>query len=286
MRNVISLNDGWRFVHRSDCDPACMPADGTTVALPHTWNAVDGHDGHDILINKAKDWSEGDLFGGNAEHYDRGAYWYYRQFETPCQPLADGRVYVEIPAAGMQATVYVNGQKAGYHEGGFSLFRFDVTDLCAPKDNLLAICVSNEYRTNIYPQHADFTFYGGLYRGVNLISVPEAHFDLMYYGGPGIVVIPMDEDGTAVFDLQSFPKGTDEHHTVFYEIRDAQGTEVASATRPASSPDVALPVADVKRWSPTDPYLYTVRACLLRRNEVVDEVRVRTGFRTFKVWPE
>ena len=81
-----------------------------------------------------------------------------------------------------------------YHEGGYSLFRADITDLCDPEGaNLLAICVSNVAMSNVYPQFADFTFYGGLYRGVNLVSVARQHFDLDYYGAPGVMVTPVSD---------------------------------------------------------------------------------------------
>ena len=100
----------------------------------------------------------------------------------------------------LAATVKVNGQVATTHEGGFSIFRADVTDLCHEGDNELTIEVSNEDTPSMYPASADFTFYGGLYRGVNLISVPGTHFDLDYFGGPGIKVTPKPtEDGGATF---------------------------------------------------------------------------------------
>ena len=89
----------------------------------------------------------------------------------------------------------VNGQVATTHEGGFSIFRADVTDLCHEGDNELTIEVSNEDTPSMYPASADFTFYGGLYRGVNLISVPGTHFDLDYFGGPGIKVTPQAHRG-------------------------------------------------------------------------------------------
>lgn len=77
---------------------------------------------------------------------------------------------MEILAAGQQATVCVNGRETVYHEGSYSIFRADVTDLCKEKEeNLLVVAGSNEYKASVYPQSADFTFYGGLYRGVNLI---------------------------------------------------------------------------------------------------------------------
>ena len=146
MRNVISLNKNWAFIQENAGLPGEMPTDWHKVDLPHTWNAVDGHDGNGS--------------------YDRGTYWYAKTFETPKQPLGGGKVYVEILAAGQQATVYVNGKEVTYHEGGYSTFRADITDVCHEKgDNLLVIACSNEMKDSVYPQSADFTFYGGLYRG-------------------------------------------------------------------------------------------------------------------------
>lgn len=175
MRKIINLNQGWKFIQQDSGLPETLPAGWQNVDLPHTWNAVDGHDGNGS--------------------YARQKCWYAKTFCTPKQPLAGGRVYVEVLAAGQQASVYVNGKEAVYHEGGYSTFRADITDLCKEEgENLLAIACSNEHQDNVYPQSADFTFYGGLYRGVNLISVPDAHFDLEYYGGPGIAVTPVPCD--------------------------------------------------------------------------------------------
>lgn len=182
--------------------PNVMPTDWQTVNLPHTWNAVDGHDGNGS--------------------YDRGNYWYAKTFKTPTQAFGGSKVFVEVLAAGQQATVYVNGTKVTYHEGGYSIFRADVTDLCKEdEENLLVIACSNEYKDSVYPQSADFTFYGGLYRGVNIICTTEAHFDLEYYGGPGIKVMPYPCDGGANFEIESFVKDSDENFTVLYSILDA-----------------------------------------------------------------
>ncbi|MBR1660218.1 MAG: beta-galactosidase [Oscillospiraceae bacterium] len=287
MRTVISLNEGWQFVH-SPASPEAIPAVWEPVTLPHSWNAVDGHDGK-VLETPPKDWAMGDLSGPPEDHYDRGSYWYFRRFETPRQPLSSGRVYVEIPAAGQQAAVYVNGQKAAEHLGGYSRFRADITELCRDNggENLLAVNVSNEYRTDVYPQHADFSFYGGLYRGVNLISVPEAHFSLDYFGGDGLKVTSrLNEDGSAVMELEAFVTGADETRTVYYEVLDPEGREIAGAGRPAGDAAVALPIPDPAPWSPDSPALYTVTASLLWNNEVCDAVRVRTGFRRFACTPD
>lgn len=267
MRNVINLNKNWKFIQQNVGLPTKFPEEWQTVDLPHSWNAIDGQDGNGS--------------------YDRGTYWYAKTFETPKQPLEGGKVFVEILAAGQQATVYVNGKEVTYHEGGYSIFRADVTDYCKENgENLLVVACSNEYKDSVYPQSADFTFYGGLYRGVNLISVPTAHFDLEYYGGSGLQVTPKPcECGGATFDVVSYVKNIDENFTVIYSIYDASGNEVASACRPADATKVSIYVPDVNKWEIDNPYLYTVKATLQRRNEAYDEVVTRVGVRSFTCDP-
>ena len=268
MRDIINLNKDWKFIQKDAGLPNSLPTDWTSVDLPHTWNAVDGHDGNGS--------------------FDRGTYWYAKTFATPKQAFGGNRVFVEILAAGQQATVYVNGTEVVYHEGGYSTFRADVTDLCKEDgENLLVVACSNERKESVYPQSADFTFYGGLYRGVNIISVPDAHFDLEYYGGPGIEVTPTPCDcGGAMFDIVTYTKGIDENFTVLYSICDAEGQEVAGGCRPADDTKIKLFVPDAKKWEIDDPYLYTVTALLQRRNEAFDEVSARVGVRSFSCDPD
>ena len=287
MRVTRELQNGWYFLHEDRPPEGRIPADAVPVTLPHSWNAVDGHDGHTIDV-QAKDWSLGDLSGKPVEHYDRGTYWYYREITTIPQPLPGGRLYLEIPAAGLQAKVYINGKLAAEHDGGYSLFRADLTDsLNADGPSLLAVQVCNEYRSNVYPHHADFTFYGGLYRGARLVSVAEAHFDMDHLGSCGLKVTPApEEDGWASFRLEAWTAGTDENHTVFYTIEDMEGREVAAGARPAADPGLTLWVPAARLWSPEDPYLYRVTARILRRNEVTDEVSARCGVRSFSCDPD
>ena len=268
MRNVINFNDNWKFIQKDVGLPTEFPTDWCDVTLPHTWNAVDGNDGNGS--------------------YDRGNYWYAKSFVTPKQPLAGGRVFVEFLAANSEATVYVNGEKVTYHEGGYSIFRADITDFCKEEgENLMVVECSNIANDYVYPQHADFTFYGGLYRGVNLISVPNAHFDLEYYGGPGIMVTPKPtDDGGAIFEIESFVKNIDENFTVQYSIYNEEGDEVGYAVRPADSAGTTIYVPDAELWDLEVPYLYTVIAELQRRNETYDDIEVRVGVRSFSVDPE
>ena len=265
MREIISLDKGWRFTKQSQNNVAELSGVWSEIDLPHTWNAVDGHDGNGS--------------------YDRGSYWYQKTFDAPKQPLAGGRTYVEVLAAGQQASVYVNGQKVCYHEGGYSIFRADITDYVKETDNQLVINCSNEYKDSVYPQSADFTFYGGLYRGVNLISVPDTHFDLDYYGGSGVYVTPKPCQGGANFEIVSYVTNPGEDYTVLYSILDAEGNEVAGGCRPSDDTKITLFVPTAKLWEIDAPYLYTVVARIERRNETVDEMTVRAGVRSFSCDP-
>ena len=261
MREIISLNENWTL--------SFPKGDHVTeqVNLPHTWNAVDGNDGNGSYL--------------------RTTGVYTRTFEQPKQPREGGRTYVEVLAAALSATVKINGTVATTHEGGFSIFRADVTDLCHEGENELTIEVSNEDTPSMYPSSADFTFYGGLYRGVNLISVPDAHFDLDYYGGPGMMVTPVPtEDGGANFTIKSFVTNPADDLTVMYSIEDCFGREVASAVRGSADTEVTIYVPDAQLWSMDEPNLYTVVATLQRNNEEVDEIAANVGVRSFKVTPD
>ena len=261
MREIISLNENWTL--------SFPKGDHATeqVNLPHTWNAVDGNDGNGSYL--------------------RTTGVYTRTFTAPKQPREGGRTYVEVLAAALNSTVKVNGQVATTHEGGFSIFRADVTDLCHEGENELTIEVSNEDTPSMYPSSADFTFYGGLYRGVNLISVPSAHFDLDYYGGPGMMVTPVPtEDGGANFTIKSFVTNPADDLTVMYSIEDCFGREVASAVRGSADTEVTIYVPDAQLWSMDEPNLYTVVVTLQRNNEEVDEIAANVGVRSFKVTPD
>ena len=261
MREIISLNENWTL--------SFPKGDHATeqVNLPHTWNAVDGNDGNGSYL--------------------RTTGVYTRTFTAPKQPREGGRTYVEVLAAALNSTVKVNGQVATTHEGGFSIFRADVTNLCHEGENELTIEVSNEDTPSMYPSSADFTFYGGLYRGVNLISVPDAHFDLDYYGGPGMMVTPVPtEDGGANFTIKSFVTNPADDLTVMYSIEDCFGREVASAVRGSADTEVTIYVPDAQLWSMDEPNLYTVVATLQRNNEEVDEIAANVGVRSFKVTPD
>ena len=229
------------------------------VSLPHTWNAKDGQD------------------GGN--DYWRGVGTY--QIDLP-DPTDGKRQFIEFKGANHVATVYCNGRLLGQHKGGFSTFRFDLTAAMRPTGNVLRVDVSNA-PSDIYPQTADFTFFGGLYREVSFIETAPAHFDLLKTGTNAVFVTPM-VSGTTRLDL--FPVDAD-GCTVSVDLKDASGAVVASASAPAEAHTVlTLSVKTPHLWNGmADPYCYTAEASLLRGDEVLDTVAVDYGYRSFHVDP-
>ena len=227
------------------------------VALPHTWNALDGQD------------------GGN--DYWRGIGTY--EIDLP-NPTVGKRQYIEIQGANHVATVYCNDRELGTHKGGFSTFRYELTPAMNKENNVLRVVVTNAV-SDIYPQTADFTFYGGLYRDVNFIEVANAHFDLMKHGTSGVFVTPHCSGKTR---LDLFPVNA-QGCTIAVELKDAAGSTVGTGAIQAE--DHAHIIIDVKNphlWQGVeDPYCYTATAHIMKDEEVLDSVTVTYGYRSFHV---
>lgn len=264
MRRKVCCNDGWVFTKKCDFIPKKLPGNWEHVTLPHTWNDGDGQDG--------------------GADYERRACWYAKELEVPGRREND-RVYLEFDGVNSVSTVYLNGNKVAYHEGGYSRFRADITDFLREGMQLLAVCVDNSEKSNVYPQTADFTFYGGIYRDVNLIVTPQTHFELEHWGADGVSV-SAKTDGT-VF-LHGYVKNPQEGDSIQFEILDALGDVVAEGfTKAQEDSQMVLMIPQVHLWQGVkDPYLYQVIARIVRHNEGVDEVSVRFGVREFFVDPQ
>ena len=263
MRNVINFNRKWAFTKMADAVPEIMPTKWDFVNLPHSWNAIDGQDG------------DNDFY--------RGTCYYAKQFMKTSLPTAD-RYYLEINGANSSADVYVNGKNLAHHDGGYSTWRVDITE-ALDINNLLVIAVDNKANEVVYPQMADFTFYGGIYRDVNIIAVSESHFDLDYYGGPGIAVTPVVKGTTASVGVEVFVTNKTDDQVLLYRIKDAEGNVVGSI----SSEDTAavFEIENVHLWhGRKDPYLYTAEVALVEGETVVDGVATRFGCRTFEIDPD
>ena len=267
MRETISLNRKWAFTMDASRVPEAMPAPAYFVNLPHTFNAIDGQD------------------GGN--DYHRGLCYYVKQLPREEIPQAE-RLYLELQGANASADVYVNGQHVCHHDGGYSTFRAEVTQAIGREgDALIVVGVDNGASDTVYPQMADFTFYGGLYRDVSLIGVPRSHFDLCCYGGPGIAVTPVMHGEDACVKTEVWLTDAQEGQQLRFTLRDAQGEIVAQKTCPARETVFETEIAHAHLWhGRKDPYLYTAEADLLAEGKVLDSVRARFGCRSFEIDPQ
>ena len=249
MSNTILLNDaGWTFSKEGRDEP---------VTLPHTWNAADGQD------------------GGN--DYYRGTCCYTCALEKPQIP-AGGRAVLQFDGAAMSAAVGLNGKTVAEHKGGYSAFRVDVTGKLR-EHNLLTVTVDNSDNDTVYPQKADFTFYGGIYRDVTLHLVPAAHFALAENGAVPVKVTPVVTDLAAKrceVTVEAFVVGAQ-------RVQFTLAGQTADAVVEDGAARAVFTLENARLWDGTDdPYLYTVTA----RLENGEEANARFGCRRFEIDPQ
>ena len=261
MRNIININSGWNFY--KNASDVSVSAEPEVVNLPHTWNAKDGQD------------------GGN--DYFRGDCIYKKNIIKSELPAAD-EYYLEINGANSSADVYVNGEHMKHHDGGYSTWRVNITEKLTDECEV-AILVNNAPNDFVYPQMADFTFYGGLYRNVNIIAVSKTHFDLDYYGTPGIKVTPALNGNSANVEIEVYTDGALDGDVIRYTVTDKDGNVVDTVESADTKANIAI--ENVIRWNGRkNPYLYTAKAEIVRGGEVLDNVSARFGCRTFEIDPE
>ena len=249
MRDIKSINENWQFTKEKET---------ITVNLPHTWNGKDGQD------------------GGN--DYYRGTCTYKKSISRNEFPEGE-EFYLQIDGANSSATVYFNGKKLTVHHGGYSTFRVKLEKI--QNENEITVEVDNSPNDFVYPQLADFTFYGGIYRNVSIIGVPKKHFDLEYYGAPGIAVTPIAKVNDYEVTLSAYCDGEVEF-TVY------DGDEVVeSANAAGKNPTAIIIIKNTHLWDGTaDPHLYTATAKLIENGETVDEISCRFGCRSFEINPQ
>lgn len=242
MRNIKNINENWVFVKENE---------KSTVNLPHTWNGIDGQD------------------GGN--DYYRGKCTYIKEIAKADMPQGE-EIYLQLDGVNSSAFVYFNSKLVCTHHGGYSTFRVKLENI--KDNNEIKIEADNSPNDFVYPQQADFTFYGGIYRDVTLIGVEKNHFDLDYYGAPGIQITPVVNGDKADVNVKTYITGGG-------EVRVTVNGETKTGT------EVDFIVDNPHLWNGVaDPYLYNAIAELIVDGKVVDRVESRFGIRSFKVDPQ
>lgn len=255
MRKTILWNDHWEFTKEGATE---------VVHLPHTWNAEDGQ---------------------GTQHYYRGECTYKKRFACPDR-TDQQRVYIEFRGVNSSARVYINETEVACHAGGYSTFRADITNHLK-NENVLTILVDNAPNDTVYPQKADFTFYGGIYRDVYMIIVDDAHFDLDYWGGNGFFVTPKVNGQLVEVTFEAYT--TNAVTKVEVVVQDAVGQEVATVTLQKREEKFVGKVAlvEYRRWNGLqDPYLYSAVATAFEEEKETDSVSTRFGIREYAFDPE
>ncbi len=272
-RTQTSINGGWRFWNDDAAGAeASVYDDGAweRVDLPHTWNAEDAFD--------------------ETPGYRRGVGWYRRPLDLP-ESQAGRRLFLVFEGANQVADVFVNGRPAGRHVGGYTAFAVEITDLVTPGATAaLAVRVDNAHDPDVPPLDADFTFYGGIYRDVWLVTTDPVHLSLED-AAPGVWLdTPGLSDGdtrirvrAALVNDGSEPVDVTLRHTLLGPAG-AEVTTVASSASLAAGVRETVetwspPVDDPQLWTPETPSVYHVRTEVLVDGAVRDAVTEPLGFR-------
>lgn len=275
VRTRVSLQEGWQFT-RDSIDPANqVGASWQTVSLPHSWNKEDVMD--------------------DEPGYYRGAAWYRRRLNV--DPSSKGRgIYLHFEGANQVANVYVNGRLAGTHTGGYNAFRFAIHGyLRFDGGDELLVKVDNSHNPDIPPLSADFTFFGGIYRDVWLITASPVHFNMNDHASDGIFIsTPTVSDATATLQIKGsieYPRGSGGRLSLRSSLFDHRGKLVKQVQANLSTKSGGIlpftqemtSIARPRLWSPADPYLYTLRSSIIdaRTGNVLDEIDQPVGFRWF-----
>ncbi len=255
MRRTFLFNDNWLFIKSGTASP---------VTIPHTWNAEDGQTG--------------------PEMYYRGKCLYTKSFHKP--DYEEGQqVWIEFRGVNSSCRVTLNGQELISHDGGYSTFRAEMTD-ALQEENVLEVWVDNAANDRVYPQRADFTFYGGIYRDVYLIVTEPVHFQLDWFGSSGLKITPKlcGESAEVFFETYLTP-GADR---VVVSVEGVGEITLALSERDGKMVgEGSVRIPDVHRWDGLkDPYLYRAKAVAYVGNVAVDEISDRFGCREYSFDPE
>ena len=266
------INSGWQFTLDS------TKSNWQTVNIPHTWNKEDAFD--------------------DEKGYYRGIGWYQKQLFVSNQKK-DLIHYLHFKGVNQEADVYVNGHFVGNHKGGYAAFNFNIKAFLKFNDyNLIEVKVDNSHNDNIPPLDADFTFYGGIYRDVALISLPKQHVSLNDFASEGFYVnYPMVSKEKAIVEVTVLVDNFDVSNTTHQlqlTISDAEGKVIQTQTKSlkinsnaTETISIKFPeITNPKLWSPENPNLYSLKIVLTNsKREILDEKSSHIAFRWVSVDP-
>ncbi|ANH81586.1 beta-galactosidase [Niabella ginsenosidivorans] len=278
-RITQTLNSNWEFhLGNESMQPADSNAAGWTwITVPHTWNTQDTED--------------------DEPGYYRGTGWYKKKLYIP-SGWKDKDIYLFFNGVAQQADVYINGKPAGSHKGGYTAFCIPASAYLSYKAgaaNELLIKADNSENETIPPLSGDFTFFGGIYRDVQVIALNKVHFNMGDHGSGGVFITTptVSAEQASVTIRGSFVNNSGQRKelTLTHRLTDAAGMTIAQDTivyhvNPGEKTAFLrnMNVAHPRLWSPDAPYLYRISAQLTDRHtgKILDEVVNPLGFRWYR----
>src|ERR1700730_11274169 len=213
-------------------------------------------------LNVPGDWNSQD----QRLLFYEGTVWYKKSFDY--QKKDRTRLFVYFGAANYLADVYLNGQKLGRHEGGFTPFNFEITSLVRERDNFLIVKVDNKRRRDAVPTlNTDWWNYGGLTREVDLVEVPDTFIEDYF--------IQLRKGSTDEISGWVKLNGATGGKAITVEIPEANIKQ--SAVTDANGYSAVSFKARLNHWSPENPKLYAVKV-----STDTDSVGERIGFRSIE----
>ena len=290
---VISLCEDWKFGVGNGAETIGFDDSAwEKVTVPHTWNGIDAQDGNNNYLRTAK--------------------WYRKSISW--QSSFEGkRLYVEFTGANTKTDLYVNGvhvfldEEAGTytHRGGYTAFRYDITDYVKEGENLLAVKVDNSKDQAIAPISGDFNIYGGIYRPVYLVVVNEVHVDLENNGSSGLflttpnvrskhrpenlgrvnvradIVNDSDEEQTVTITAKIIGDNAPESIKKTVTIKSGEKYEF-NQDMMVNDPHLWKGISYAEGADNSDVgYRYTVEVTVRKNGIVIDKVEDKVGFRYF-----
>jgi beta-galactosidase len=267
----VSLNAGWQYLENNADDPGAALQMETWIDtnLPHTWNATDTVDA--------------------VAGYRRDASWYRK--ELP--PGGDYRQVLYFEGANMETDVYVNGQLAGRHVGGYLGFEIEITDyMKSDDDNLLMVRVTNAYNPNLIPsQKSDFFIHGGITRDVWLKKLPQDYIQRVWINTPRVSRDRASTNVTVVVDSAAASSAEmrvrANLHSPGGDVLDSQEVEMP-VMRGVREVELEFDALDSPQlWSPASPSLYRMAVELIGPDDtVIHYVSEPFGYRWFEMRPQ
>ncbi|MCC5942157.1 MAG: beta galactosidase jelly roll domain-containing protein [Balneolaceae bacterium] len=199
-------------------------------------------------------------------HWYEGTIWYKKDFHWELE--RDKRVFIYFGAVNYDARVWINGEYAGRHIGGFTPFNFEVTDLIQDGDNFVVVMADNTRKPEAVPTVVtDWANYGGITRSVTLIET-EQTFVQDYY-----IQLNQDKDDEIIGWVRL--NGDQLRQEVHIHIPEENSAHTVQTDSDGFA-SFTFP-AEVTRWSTTDPRLYDVKI-IAETDEITDQI----GFRTIE----